>query len=280
LCHDSALALVAQSLLFTLSCEGTVLLGFSCPCRSCGFSLSLPTHNSPTSVLDYPFAFTALPLAVPAPGDSMARPSQFERRARHSIEASIAVKRSLLRNSQILSGLSQLAASLIHAFERGNKVLLFGNGGSATDAQHIAAELVGRFAFDRPALPALSLATNLSAVTAIANDHGFRRVFSRQIEAFGRPGDVAIAISTSGNSRNVLQAVALAKKMRMHTAALTGRSGGKLKSIVDFCLRVPSDDTPRIQECHLLLGHILSEIVEQELFAPRASARSSPNPRK
>ncbi len=231
-------------------------------------------------MLDYPFAFTALPLSVPARGDSMARPSQFERCARNAIEASIALKRSLLHNSQILSGLSQLAASLIHAFERGNKVLLFGNGGSATDAQHIAAELVGRFAFDRPALPALSLATNLSAVTAIANDHGFRRVFSRQIEAFGRPGDVAIAISTSGNSPNVLHAVALAKKMRMHTSAFTGRSGGKLKSLVEVCLRVPSDDTPRIQECHILLGHILSEIVEQELFASRASARSSPNPRK
>jgi len=208
------------------------------------------------------------------------RPSQFEPRARRSIEASIAVKRSLLRNPQLFSGLSELAASLIHAFERGNKVLLFGNGGSATDAQHIAAELVGRFAFDRPALPALSLATNLSAVTAIANDHGFRRVFSRQIEAFGRPGDVAIAISTSGNSPNVLHAVALARKMRMHTAALTGRSGGKLKSIVDVCLRVPSGDTPRIQECHILLGHILSEIVEQELFGPGAAARSSRNPRK
>ena len=231
-------------------------------------------------MLDYLFAFTALPLPVPARGDSMARLSQFERRARHSIEASIAAKRSLLRNSQILSGLSQLAASLIHAFEHGNKVLLFGNGGSATDAQHIAAEFVGRFAFDRPALPALSLATNLSAVTAIANDHGFRRVFSRQIEAFGRPGDVAIAISTSGNSPNVLHAVALARKIRMHTAALTGRSGGKLKSIVDVCLCVPSDDTPRIQECHILLGHILSEIVEQELFAPRADARSSRNPRQ
>ena len=231
-------------------------------------------------MLDYPFAFTALPLPVPARGDSMALPSQFDRRVRNSIEASIAVKRSLLHNSQILSGLSQLTASLIHAFERGNKVLLFGNGGSATDAQHIAAELVGRFAFDRPALPALSLATNLSAVTAIANDHGFPRVFSRQIEAFGRPGDVAIAISTSGNSPNVLHALALAKKMRMHTAALTGRSGGKLKSIVDVCLRVPSDDTPRIQECHILLGHILSEIVERELFAPRASARASHNPRK
>ena len=231
-------------------------------------------------MLDYPFAFTALPLPVPARGDSMARPSQFERRIRNAIEASIAVKRSLLHNSQILYGLSQLADSLIHAFERGNKVLLFGNGGSATDAQHIAAELVGRFAFDRPALPALSLATNLSAVTAIANDHGFRRVFSRQIEAFGHPGDVAIAISTSGNSPNVLHAVSVAKKMRMHTSAFTGRSGGKLKSLVDVCLRVPSDDTPRIQECHILLGHILSEIVEQELFAPRADARPSRHPRR
>lgn len=205
----------------------------------------------------------------------MARLSQFERRARKTIEASIAAKRALLRSPQILSGLSQLAASLIHAFKTDNKVLLFGNGGSAMDAQHIAAEFVGRFALDRPALPVLSLASNLSAVTAIANDLGFRGVFSRQIEAFGRPGDVAIAISTSGNSPNVLHAIAVAKKLRIHTAAFTGRSGGKLKFMVDLCLRVSSDDTPRIQECHTLLGHILSEIVEQELFASRASAQPS-----
>lgn len=199
----------------------------------------------------------------------MERAINLENRIRTSIEASIAAKESLLAAPGFVSVLAKITGSLVHAFRQGNKVLFFGNGGSATDAQHLAAELVGRFAFDRPALPALSLAENLSAVTAIANDYGFDQVFSRQIEAFARPGDVAIAISTSGNSPNVLQAVTTAKKLGVHTVALTGRSGGKLIHAVDDCVCVPSDDTPRIQECHILIGHILSELVEQELFGQK-----------
>ena len=179
----------------------------------------------------------------------------------------------LLRaDASFVSTLSNIVQSLILAFRQGHKVLLFGNGGSANDAQHIATELVGRFAFDRPALPALSLAESLSSVTAIANDHGFEQVFSRQIEALACPGDVAIAISTSGNSPNVLHGVAAANKIGLLTVGLTGRSGGKLRSIVKECICVPSGDTPRIQECHTLIGHILSELVEQELFGQKDSA--------
>jgi D-sedoheptulose 7-phosphate isomerase len=155
---------------------------------------------------------------------------------------------------------------LIDAFQKGNKVLLFGNGGSAADAQHIAAEFVGRFAFDRPALPALALSVNTSCVTAIGNDYGFDQVFSRQIEALAHGGDVAIGFSTSGNSANVVRAMEAAKKMELHTVGLTGSTGNKLAKAVDHCICVPSNETPRIQECHILVGHIISELVEQTIF--------------
>lgn len=202
----------------------------------------------------------------------MSQPPQFDKRIRSSVESAIATMESLRADAALLSTLSRIAQSLIHAFRQGNKILLFGNGGSANDAQHIATELVGRFAFDRAALPALSLAESLSSVTAISNDHGFEQVFSRQIEALGRSGDIAIAISTSGNSPNVLHAVATANKADLLTIGLTGRSGGKLRSLVKECICVPSDDTPRIQECHTLIGHILSQIVEQEMFGQNNTA--------
>ncbi|MGB7844559.1 MAG: SIS domain-containing protein [Candidatus Acidiferrum sp.] len=198
----------------------------------------------------------------------MDRAANFENHIRGSIEASIAAKEALLADPRIISILAEITEILVHAFRHGYKALFFGNGGSATDAQHMAAELVGRFAFDRPALPALSLAENPSAVTAISNDLGFEQIFSRQFEAFARPGDVAIAISTSGNSANVLRGVSTAKKIGAHTIALTGMHGGKLKQStdLDLCLCVPSNETPRIQECHVLIGHIVSELVEEELF--------------
>jgi D-sedoheptulose 7-phosphate isomerase len=188
------------------------------------------------------------------------------------VESAIATMELLRRDAGFSAAVSRIAQSLIGAFRQGSKVLLFGNGGSANDAQHIATELVGRFAFDRPALPALSLAESLSSVTAISNDHGFEQVFSRQVEALARPGDIAIAISTSGNSPNVLHGVAVANKLDLLTIGLTGRTGGKLRSLVKECVCVPSDDTPRIQECHTLIGHILSQIVEQEMFGQRESA--------
>jgi D-sedoheptulose 7-phosphate isomerase len=165
-----------------------------------------------------------------------------------------------------VSTVAKVSETLAEALRRGNKLLLFGNGGSAADAQHIAAELVGRFAFDRPALPALALSVNSSCVTAIGNDYGFDRVFSRQLEALARPGDVAFGISTSGNSSNVLLGLSTAKSLSLHTVALTGRTGGKLLKNVDQCICVPSDETPRIQECHILIGHIISELVEREIF--------------
>lgn len=196
----------------------------------------------------------------------MKQTNDFERRVTELIEASIEVKQSLLRSQEVVSTVAKVSAILVDALKQGNKALLFGNGGSAADAQHIAAELVGRFAFDRPALPALALSVNSSCVTAIGNDHGFDRIFSRQLEALGRPGDVAIGISTSGNSLNVQHAMSAAKKIGLHTVALTGRIGGNLRKLVDHCICVPSNETPRIQECHVLIGHIISELVEREIF--------------
>jgi D-sedoheptulose 7-phosphate isomerase len=196
----------------------------------------------------------------------MRRMDDFEQRVNRSIEASITAKRRLLDSAEVVSTVALVSEILVSALEHGNKLLLFGNGGSAADAQHIAAEFVGRFAFDRPALPALALSVNTSCITAIGNDYGFDLVFARQLEALARAGDVALGISTSGNSPNVLQAMSVARKMELHTVALTGCTGGKLKSMVDHCIRVPSTETPRIQECHILIGHIISELVEQTIF--------------
>lgn len=204
----------------------------------------------------------------------MGNSGDFERRVRSSIRASIAVKKLLLRNTEITSTLAEISKRLIGTISKGNKVLLFGNGGSAADAQHVAAEFVGRFAFGRAALPALALSVNTSCVTAIGNDYGFDQVFSRQIEALGRPGDAAIGISTSGNSPNVIRALSVAKGMGLHTIGLTGRRGGKLKETADQCICVPSTSTPRVQECHILIGHIISELVEESLFrGPKTRSR-------
>jgi len=199
----------------------------------------------------------------------MNQTADFEHRAVKSIEGSIAVKQRLLGDTVLISSIARVSEVSLAAIKNGNKLLLFGNGGSAADAQHIAAEFVGRFAFDRPALPALALSVNTSCLTAIGNDYGFDQVFSRQLEALARPGDVAIGFSTSGNSPNVLHAISTAKKMGLQTVALTGTPGGKLKQAADLdhCVCVPSSETPRIQECHILIGHIVSELVEQELYA-------------
>jgi D-sedoheptulose 7-phosphate isomerase len=194
----------------------------------------------------------------------------FEQRVSRSIQASIEVKQLLLQ-AGVVAAIARASEILIEAFENGSKVLLCGNGGSAADAQHIAAEFVGRFAFDRPALPALALSVNGSSLTAIGNDYGFDRVFSRQIEALGRPGDIAIGISTSGASRNVIRAMVDAKEMGLQTIGLAGESGGELKNAVDHCICVPSNETPRIQECHILIGHIISELVEQTIFHGQSS---------
>ncbi len=155
---------------------------------------------------------------------------------------------------------------LTASLRAGHKVLLFGNGGSAADAQHIAAELVGRYKLLRPALPALALTTDTSALTAIGNDYGYQAVFARQVEAHARPGDVVIAISTSGNSPSVLEGVAVARRQGAITIGLTGGSGGKLIDVVDHCIVVPSEQTPHIQQAHITIGHIVCDLVEQALF--------------
>ena len=204
----------------------------------------------------------------------MRETAEFEQRVNRSIQASIAVKELLLRNAEVVPIIAKVS-ELVGTFKKGNKVLLFGNGGSAADAQHIAAEFVGHFAFDRPALPALALSVNTSCITAISNDYGFDLVFSRQIEALARPGDVAIGISTSGNSSNVLHAVSVAHKMGLCTVALTGCTGGKLKNVVDHCICVPSNETPRIQECHILIGHIISQLVEETIFHEQSRVSGS-----
>jgi D-sedoheptulose 7-phosphate isomerase len=151
-------------------------------------------------------------------------------------------------------------------FEAGNKLFFFGNGGSAADAQHLAAEFVNRYAMDRPPLPAIALTTDTSILTSVSNDIAFSEIFAKQLRALGKEGDVAIGISTSGNSSNVLKAFEVAKEMRMKTVALTGNDGGMLAKMADIPLTVPSTSTPRIQEAHILIGHILCEMVEHQLF--------------
>lgn len=154
---------------------------------------------------------------------------------------------------------------IVGSFQKGRKLLLFGNGGSAADAQHIAAEFVNRFRLKRNPLPAIALTTDTSIITSVANDRSFERIFSVQLEALGKVDDVAMAISTSGDSPNVLAGVATARKMGLVTVGLTGNEGGSMARECDYCLIVPSEDTPRIQECHILAGHIICEQVELEL---------------
>lgn len=182
------------------------------------------------------------------------------------IKRSIEVKQALLLDTVFRELVAQVAMKIVKSFRAGGKVIFCGNGGSAADAQHLAAEFTGRYLKERRALPALALHGNSSAVTAIGNDYGFDLVFARQMEALGKEGDVAIGISTSGNSRNVLRALETAKSKKMFTVALTGASGGLLKTIADCTLCIPSEETPRIQECHILTGHIICEIAEEELF--------------
>jgi D-sedoheptulose 7-phosphate isomerase len=183
-----------------------------------------------------------------------------------SIQESVKVKQALLDNKDILSLIATVSKQFVSALSQGHKILLFGNGGSAADAQHIAAEFVGRFQMERTPLPALALTVNTSALTGIGNDYSFENVFARQVEALGREGDIAVGISTSGKSPNVLKALATAKAKGLVTIALTGRDGRMLEEVARYCICVPADSTPRIQEAHILIGHILSQITELELF--------------
>ena len=173
------------------------------------------------------------------------------------IAESIAAKQALLDDADLLAAIGTLAERIVTVYRDGGKVLIAGNGGSAADAQHIAAELVSRFTFDRPALPAVALTTDSSILTGIGNDYGYETLFSRQVEAMGRPGDLFIGISTSGNSPNILKALETAKANGIIAVGLTGASGGRMAALCDHCLKMPSDNTPRIQECHITIGHIL-----------------------
>jgi D-sedoheptulose 7-phosphate isomerase len=196
------------------------------------------------------------------------RPAGMSRLSEHvakEIEESIAVKAELARTA--CEEIVTAAALILERLEAGQKLIVFGNGGSAADAQHIAAEFVGRYRSQRKALAAIALTTDSSSLTAIGNDLGFQEIFARQLEAIGKPGDVVLAVSTSGNSPNVLRAVVLAKKLGMATIGLSGISGGELRNCVDLCLSVPSDSTPRIQEAHSLIIHIITGIVENAVVS-------------
>lgn len=182
---------------------------------------------------------------------------------RRTIRESIQVKEAIVRN--MIPEIAQAAAWIVSSYDNGGKLVLFGNGGSAGDAQHIAAELVGRFERERRALPAIALTTNSSTLTAIGNDYGYDKIFSRQVEAWVQPADVVIGISTSGNSPNVLEGIAAAKLKGAKTIGLTGEKGGKLASQTDLCLKVPSSNTARIQESHIMIGHLLCLLLEQQI---------------
>lgn len=184
----------------------------------------------------------------------------------NEFQASVAVKQRILDDAAFMQQITDMGHLLIDRYEAGNKLLVAGNGGSAADAQHIAAEFVSRFNFDRPGLPALALTTDTSILTAVGNDYGYDQLFRRQLEANGQSGDVFLGISTSGNSPNILMALEAARLKGITTIGLTGQRGGKMRDLCDHCLCVPSEDTPRIQEAHIVIGHTLCAMVELALF--------------
>lgn len=187
-------------------------------------------------------------------------------RIREVISRSIAAKQALQDDEGLLTRVNASVDLCIDTFRNGGKVLFCGNGGSAADAQHLAAELSGRFYLDREPLFAEALHVNTSFLTAVANDYSFDEVYARMVRAAGRPGDILFAISTSGNSPNILRAAEDARKTGMAVVGMTGANGGMLRERCDILLNVPSADTPRIQECHMLIGHLICELVEAELF--------------
>ncbi len=183
------------------------------------------------------------------------------------IQASIDVKRQLLKDEKILSTISNCVDVIVQAFKNGNKVLFCGNGGSAADAQHLAAEFSGRFYLDRDALPAEALHCNSSYITAVGNDYGYDFIYSRMIKGVGQKGDVLVGLSTSGNSKNIIKAFEVAKEKGMITIGFTGATGGNIRSLCDYLINIPSTDTPRIQESHITVGHIICQLVEEKYFS-------------
>lgn len=182
---------------------------------------------------------------------------------RNQIRESIEVKNQILNSEEILDKLSLIISKINECFQRGNKILIAGNGGSAADAQHFAAEIVGRYKKERKGYPAIALTTDTSIITALANDYSFDLIFARQIESLGKKGDVFFGISTSGNSKNVIEGMKKAKVLGLTTICLLGKDGGVLKDLADISIIVPSDNTPRIQEAHIMLIHIICEEVEK-----------------
>lgn len=189
---------------------------------------------------------------------------EIEERIKKSFTESIRVKEKFFNENIFL--IKEVAELIAKILNEGGKILIFGNGGSATDASHIAAEFVNRFKRERPGLPAIALNTDMAVITAIANDYDYSEIFAKQIKALGNKGDIAIGISTSGSSKNVIKAIEVAKKRGLKTIAFTSQKGEKLISKVDYAFSVPSEETPRIQETHITLGHILCELVEDILF--------------
>lgn len=180
------------------------------------------------------------------------------------IKNSISAKEAVLKSE--VSNIEKAARSMIDSLNAGGKILVFGNGGSAADSQHIVAELVGRFKKERRPLPAIALTANTSTLTAIANDYGYDATFARQVEALGKKGDIAFGISTSGNSKNVIEAISKAKSIGLKTISLLGCDGGKLKGLCDIAIVAGCKDTPRVQESHIMIGHIICELIEDEIF--------------
>jgi D-sedoheptulose 7-phosphate isomerase len=189
-----------------------------------------------------------------------------QQKIRTILQESINVKSKLLEDAVLMQTIEQVVEAIIEAFNAGNKVLFCGNGGSAADAQHLAAEFSGRFYTDRKPLPSEALHCNTSYLTAVANDYGYEFVYSRIVKGTGKPGDVIVGLSTSGNSANITLALQTAREIGMKTVGLTGEGGGKMKDWCDFLIAVPSKDTPRIQESHITIGHIICQLVEERLF--------------
>ncbi len=183
------------------------------------------------------------------------------------ISSSISLKQQVLADEQIIKAVQKSVELIVDAFKAGNKVLFCGNGGSAADAQHLAAEFSGRFYIDRAALPAEALHCNTSYLTAVANDYSYDLIYARLVQGIGTKGDILIGLSTSGNSKNIVEAFKIAKEKEMITIGFTGETGGAMKSLSDHLINIPSTDTPRIQECHMLLGHIVCQLVEEKLFS-------------
>ncbi|ECR5192817.1 D-sedoheptulose 7-phosphate isomerase [Campylobacter jejuni] len=186
---------------------------------------------------------------------------------------SILVKEQILKDENLITLIKNASLEVIKAYKNGNKTLLAGNGGSAADAQHIAGEFVSRFYFDRPGIASIALTTDTSILTAIGNDYGYENLFARQVQAQGVKGDVFIGISTSGNSKNILKALEFCKQKEIISIGLSGASGGAMNELCDYCIKVPSTCTPRIQEAHILIGHIICAIVEEELFGKGFSCK-------